>query len=288
VRVVKDRVGLGWRPELAAGILANLEHIDVLEVIAEDCFDASREVLDGLRALGRRRPLFLHGVGLGAASTSPVAEPRLESLARALGAVEPEGWSEHLAFVRAGGVEIGHLAAPPRAPSTLDGAAANLTRAAARTGARPLVENVASLIDPPGSTMDEGEWLRAVLAATGCDLLLDLHNLHANAVNFAFDARAVVASLPPDRIGAVHLAGGRRLKGRVLDDHLHAVPAEVYELLALVAAHASRPLTVVLERDGKYPPMPVLLDELGRARAALAQGRAARATTDSSRGEVAA
>src|SRR5258707_10445676 len=34
-----DRFGLGWRPELAAGILAHLDRIDLIEVIAEDYFD---------------------------------------------------------------------------------------------------------------------------------------------------------------------------------------------------------------------------------------------------------
>jgi uncharacterized protein (UPF0276 family) len=268
-------VGLGWRPELAAGILAHLDRIDVLEVIAEDCFDAVPAVIAGLRALGHRRPLLLHGVGLGAASTSPVDEARLDALARALDAVAPEAWSEHLAFVRAGGVEIGHLAAPPRTAATVEGAARNLARAAARTGALPLVENVATLIDPPGSTMDEAEWLAAVVRASGCDLLLDLHNLHANAVSFGFDARAVIEALPPDRIAAIHIAGGRRLAGRILDDHQHDVPDAVYDLLALVGRRASRPLTVILERDGAYPPMSSLLAELDLARAALARGRAA-------------
>ena len=31
---MNDRFGLGWRPELAAGILSNLNRIDVVEVIA--------------------------------------------------------------------------------------------------------------------------------------------------------------------------------------------------------------------------------------------------------------
>src|SRR6266404_3177190 len=35
---IKDRVGLGWRPEIAAGIFANLDHIDVVEIIADDYF----------------------------------------------------------------------------------------------------------------------------------------------------------------------------------------------------------------------------------------------------------
>jgi len=272
-----DRFGIGWRPELAAGILAHLDRIDVLEVIAEDCLAAPPPVRAGLRALGRQRPIWVHGVGLGAASTSPVDDRRLDDLARAVEAVGAEGWSEHLAFVRAGGIEIGHLAAPPRAASTLHGAADNLARAARRVGAAPLVENVATLIDPPGSEMDEGAWLCAVLRATGSDLLLDLHNLHANAVNFGFDARAVIEALPPDGVRAVHLAGGRRVRGRILDDHLHAVPDDVYGLLTALGRHARVPLTVILERDGAYPPMADLLEELEQARAALRRGREARA-----------
>jgi len=272
-----DRFGLGWRPELAAGIVTNLDRIDVLEVIADDCFEAPPARLDALRTLGRERPLLLHGVNLGPASTSPVDEPRLDALARIIDLLAPEAWSEHLAFVRAGGVEIGHLAAPPRTAATVAGTARNLARAARVTGAAPLVENVASLIAPPASTLDEGDWLGAIMQATECDLLLDLHNLHANAVNFGFDAAAVIATLPADRIGAIHLAGGSLMGGRILDDHQHAIPDPVFELLTTVGRRATRPLTVILERDGAYPPMPVLLDELAQARAALARGREARA-----------
>jgi len=36
-----DKVGLGWRADLAAGILSHLDGIDLLEVIADDFFDAS-------------------------------------------------------------------------------------------------------------------------------------------------------------------------------------------------------------------------------------------------------
>ena len=33
---MNDRVGIGWRPELAAGILSNLDGIDIVEVIVDD------------------------------------------------------------------------------------------------------------------------------------------------------------------------------------------------------------------------------------------------------------
>jgi uncharacterized protein len=37
-----DRFGIGWRPQLAAGILSNLDQIDIVEVIADDYFRADR------------------------------------------------------------------------------------------------------------------------------------------------------------------------------------------------------------------------------------------------------
>jgi uncharacterized protein (UPF0276 family) len=258
------RFGLGWRPELGAGIVAHLDRIDVLEVLAEDFVDATRDQQRALRFLKSQVPLVLHGTSLGLASTERVDRKRLDDLARVVGWLEPELWSEHLAFVRGGGTEVGHLAAPPRNEATLEGLVRNVEEARRATGSLPLLENVASLIEPPLSTFDEGSWLHAVLAATKCDLLLDLHNVHANAMNFAFDAEAVVRSLPAARIGAIHLAGGRRIeRGRVLDDHLHRVPDEVFALLGSVSAP-----NVILERDGNYPPIEELLAELDRARAA--------------------
>jgi hypothetical protein len=278
VRLVRDLFGLGWRGELAAGILSNLGRIDVVEVIADDHFDATRRDLRALRTLASQVPVVLHGVGLGLASCTPADTRRLDGMARVAEAVRPAFWSEHLAFVRGGGREIGHLAAPPRTRATIEATAANLDRARRAVGAAPLVENVATLIDPPGSDRAELDWVAGILATSTSDLLLDLHNLHANALNFGFDARAFIARLPADRIAAVHLAGGRWIEAggtrRLLDDHLHDVPDPVYALLRDVGRRAPRPLTVILERDGAYPSMAELLGQLDLARAALAAGRA--------------
>lgn len=275
----RDRVGLGWRPELAAGILTALDRIDLVEVIAENHLDASARDHRALRTLARQVPVTIHGVSLGLASAAPVTEARLERLARLITAIEPESWSEHLSFVRGGGIEIGHLAAPPRTEATVAGAIRNLQRARTVIGQSPLVENVATLIDPPGSAMPEPEWVAAILAGSGCDLLLDLHNLYANAVNFNWDPLRLLDAVPPQRIRTVHLAGGRWIPTpdgqdrRLLDDHLHDVPDVVFDLLEEVAARVPTPLTVIVERDGRYPPMASLLTEVDRARQALQAGR---------------
>jgi uncharacterized protein len=274
---IRDRVGLGWRPELALGILSHLDRIDVVEVIADDLFDAQRGERRALRTLSAQTTVVLHGVSLGLASSVPVETKLLEKTARLCEEVNPEYWSEHLAFVRGGGVEIGHLTAPPRTDATIGGAAANLERARKVVGAAPLVENIATLIDPPGSDYDEVGWINGIIDSAPCDLLLDLHNLHANATNFGYDAMEFLTRLPAERIAAVHLAGGKWVEAlgerRLLDDHLHDVPDAIYKLLAELATMVPHSLTVILERDGAYPPIEVLLRQLDRARDALAEGR---------------
>ena len=250
------RFGIGWRPELGAAILSNLDRIDAVELLAEEFDESNRRALGFLR---RCVSITVHGTSLGLASTEPVDGRRLDAIARVVEWTEAESWSEHLAFVRAGGMEIGHLAAPPRNDATLEGLVRNVEAARRVIGSAPLLENVATLIDPPFSTYDEIAWMEAVAQATGCDLLLDLHNLHANATNFGFAPR-----IPRCRIGAVHIAGGKRIEGdRILDDHLHAVPDAVFAMLSAVETNL-----VILERDGRYPPFGELLAELDRARAA--------------------
>ncbi len=278
-RQIDDCFGLGWRRPLAAGILANLDRIDVVEVMADDFFHAPPAEWRALETLAANVPVVLHGVSLGLASAAPVDEARLPLFARVAALVRPRFWSEHLAFVRGGGMEIGHLCAPPRTPATIAGTVRNVARAAAVIGARPLLENVATLIAPPGSVLDEPSWVSAILEGTGCDLLLDLQNLYANALNFGHQPRALLAALPADRIAAVHLAGGRwvatsRGERRLLDDHKHPVPPAVLDLLSEVGALTPRPLTVLIERDGGFAGVDPLLAELEQARVALAAGRA--------------
>ena len=278
---VRDRFGVSWRPELAAGVLLNRDRVDCVEVISDDYLEAGSNRVRALTSLAREIPLTLHSIHLGLASTAPVERRRVEKLARLIEKIRPEGWSEHLAFVRAGGIEIGHLAAPPRDAATVDGTLSNLALAARITGMTPEIENIATLLEPPGSEMKEEAWLGAVLAQGSNGWLLDIHNVYANSLNFHFDARGFLAALPLDRVRTIHLAGGkwiedRRGGRRYLDDHLHATPDPVYELLSFVAERAAQPLDVMLERDGAYPQTADWLAELDAARTAVAAGRRSR------------
>ena len=290
MRVVSDRFGMGWRPELAGALLAPDARIDVVEVIADDWLEAPERSLRALDLLATQRPILLHGVSLGLASVEPVESRRVERLARLVARVAPERWSEHLAFVRGGGVELGHLAAPPRRDSILAGLARNVERVRRVVGAAPLLENVATLVDPPGSDRDDATFVAQALQGCGSGLLLDLHNLLANAVNLGFDPMRWLDAVPLGRVEQIHLAGGRRVAHqgvvRILDDHRHDVPDPVFDLLEEVGARASQPLTVLLERDGDFPSLAHLLADLDRARAALQRGRARASPTAAAAGHA--
>jgi uncharacterized protein (UPF0276 family) len=280
-----DKVGLGWRADLAAGIFSHLDRIDLLEVIADDFFDAPRREIHALTTLASQVSVVLHGVGMGLASSVAVENKRLEKMARLVEQVRPQFWSGHLAFVRGGGIEIGHLAAPPRTMETVEGAVENLSRAATLVGIKPIMENIATLIDPPGSTLSESAWISGILASSDCDLLLDLHNVYANSMNHGYDPKAFLRQIPAARFRAIHIAGGKFVSApdgsqRLLDDHLHDVPDPVFEILEEAAALSPNPLTVILERDGAYPPMDSLLAQIDLARQALTRGRARRAVAE--------
>lgn len=119
INMTNWRFGIGWRPQLSAGIFANLHRIDVVEVIADDYFHAAPHATGALRTLSSHVPLQLHGISMGMASTTPIDTAHLDAMARLIEQVRPEMWSEHLAFVRGGGIEIGHLAMPPRNDATV-------------------------------------------------------------------------------------------------------------------------------------------------------------------------
>lgn len=277
-----DRVGLGWRSELAAGIFSHLDRIDLLEIIADDHFRDSPRQLRALRTLATQTPITIHGVAMGLAGSEPAETQRMDNMARLVSALEPESWSEHLAFVRAGGIEIGHLAAPPRTVQNVTAAIANINSATKIVGIAPQMENIATLIDPPASTLDEATWIADIISGSGAGLLIDLHNLYANALNFGTDPAALLLRFPLHYVKTVHLSGGMwvpepepnpQRRQRLLDDHVHDVPPPVFELLALLAQHAPQPLDVILERDGEYPDVECLLMQLDAARSALRHGR---------------
>ncbi len=128
--------------------------------------------------------------------------------------------SEHVAFVRAGGREAGHLLPVPRTRAALDVLVANVAEAMAGLPVPLALEPIATLFEWPAAEIDEADFLTELLDRTGALLLLDVANVWANARNAGTDPVALLDRLPLDRVAYVHVAGGTE-SGRAVPRHPH-------------------------------------------------------------------
>lgn len=269
-------LGIGWRPELARAIDRNSK-LGFLEVLAEDLESRGSLPAPVVRQLQRGVPVIPHGVTLSLGSAEPPDRDRLAALSRLATRLGAPLVSEHLAFVRADGIETGHLLPVPRTEEALEIVVANVREAQAALPVPLALENVASLFEWPGAEMDEAAFLTEVVEQTGVLLLLDIENVYANARNHGWDAVAFLDRLPLDRLAYVHVAGGVERDGLYHDTHAHSVSRPVLRLLEELCARVDVP-GILLERDGHFPVETELNAELAAIDAAAQRGKVRRET----------
>lgn len=263
-----EGVGLGWRRELAADLLHEPGAVSFVEVVAESCYVSTKLRREAV-ALSRMWPVALHGVKLSLGSAEGLHDERARQLGALARELRPPVVSEHVAFTRGREREIGHLTPLPRTRAAVAAVARNVARARRWLPDVPfLLENVAATLGWPDDEMDEATFYQEVVAATGCELLLDVSNLWANATNEGLDPVAVLAGFPLDRVAMVHLAGGEWEHGFYLDTHAAPVSEPVLALLrALVERRGAVP--VLIERDAEFGPFEALRSEVERVRTIL-------------------
>jgi hypothetical protein len=273
-------VGLGLRLALAPDVWANAAHVDFLEVVAEQCF-ADRAMLRQAQAFAELWPVVPHGVKLSLGSAEGIDVQRAQRLGSLARELRSPVISEHVAFTRAGGREIGHLTQLPLTREVVAVVARNVARARRYLPDVPLLlENPAWTFRWPQDEMDEPTFFHEIAEATGCDLLLDLANLYANALNAGLDPQATLERFPLDRVRMVHIAGGAREHGFYFDTHAHPTPAPVFDLLERLVERMG-PVPVLLERDDQFPAFDAIKDELALTKATLDASRRARVETSS-------
>lgn len=264
-------LGIGWRPEIAHAIDQRRD-LGFVELIAESIDPKSPlpQAIANLKARGVQ--LVPHGVTLSLGGAEPLDLDRVKHLAAVAKHVNAPLVSEHIAFVRAGGMEAGHLLPIPRTGAALKVLVDNVRRAMDILPVPLALENISALFDWPDAEMDEATFFKEALEQTGAKMLLDLSNVHANAKNLGGDGIALLDQLPLERLAYVHVGGGVEKDGIYHDTHSHATPPEALILVEELAARTNPP-GFMLERDDQFPPVPELMQELDNIAAAVARGR---------------
>ncbi len=265
VQLAKLGVGLGLRDAYHTDVFRHRREIEFLEIVADHFFETNPSAHSLLSLLKNNFPLIPHGLSLSLGSAEGLDASYLRQFAKVVEHVEPAWWSEHIAFTRAGGIDIGHLTPLPKTRQSLACLRRNI-RQAQDAIQRPLIlENITETIRFPNDEFDEASFLGQIVDENDCGLLLDVTNLYTNSVNYRFDPLQVLWRLPADRIVQLHFVGGHWDDGYLVDSHSHTTPPEVWQLLEEVVKYS--PLCgIILERDEQLPPIEVLLDELRKAR----------------------
>ncbi len=263
-------LGIGYRAQLAPSILARGD-IGFVEILAEDYFlnDAIPVPLQQLHDRGVH--VIPHGIGLNLGGAERIDPARLAALSHLAQRVQAPFVSEHIAFVRAVGLETGHLLPIPRTRAMLDILVENIRQAEEELPVPLALENIAMLFDWPDAEMDEAAFLNAICERTDAMLLLDLENIYANARNLGGDPVALLDRLPLERVAYVHVAGGYEANGIFHDTHAHPICEEVVALVEALYARVGVP-GVMLERDDRFPDEAELNAELDAISAAMHRG----------------
>jgi uncharacterized protein (UPF0276 family) len=264
-------LGIGWRPPIALDI-ERRHDLGFVEITAENInLNCIPQPLLDLHRRGIQ--IIPHGISLSLGGTEPIDPKRVRHLAELARRFDSPLVSEHIAFVRAGGIEAGHLLPLPCTHAAIDVVVENVRIAQELLPVPLALENIAALFEWPQREMDDAEFVGQIIERTGARLLLDLANIWANARNTGSDAIALLKQMPLDRLAYVHIAGGEERDGTYHDTHAADVSPQVLELLEQLCIMAD-PNGVMLERDDQFPAEANLNKELDAVADAIALGRA--------------
>lgn len=265
--------GIGLRAPHYRDFLAARQPVGWLEVHSENYFGAGGYDLHVLERVRCDYPISLHGVGLGLGSALGWDSEHLERLAALAERIQPAVVSEHLCWTSVEGMSLNDLLPLPYTAQALGLVAERVARVQERLRRPILVENISAYLERAESEMSEGEFLRELVARTGCGVLLDVNNLYVNQVNLGADALAVMAALAPACVGEIHLAGHQAAGGVLIDTHGARVAPPVWSLYEHALERFGRVPTLI-EWDTDIPELAVLLEEAARAHSIMGARRA--------------
>ena len=256
------KAGLGLRGPHVGDVLARQPAVGWWEAHSENYFGGG-EPIAALEQVRARYPVSLHGVGLGLGSMEAPCADHLKQLKALVERIEPILVSEHLCWNRVGERYFNDLLPVPRVEGALELVAEHVDAVQNALGRPILIENVSAYVAFEGEICTEGEMLAELAARTDCRVLLDLNNLHVNALNLGIDPFAELARLPRHCVAEMHVAGFEWLDEVAIDTHGAPVSDTVWALLD-AAIERFGPTPVLLERDSNLSTLDALLHEYGQ------------------------
>jgi uncharacterized protein (UPF0276 family) len=257
--------GLGLRRALLGPLLSmDQGAVEFMEVAPENWIGVGGRFGKQFLQLAERYPIVLHGLSLDIGGPDPIDADLVQSVRGLMNDVNVPLYSEHLTYCAAEG-HLYDLLPIPFTEEAVHYVAARVRQVQDIIGQPIALEN-ASYYAQPHTELSEAEFITAVLAESGCDLLLDVNNIYVNSINHCYDAIEFLDALPLERARYIHVAGHYdEADDLKVDTHGADVIDPVWTLLAQ-AYQRLGPLPTLLERDFNLPPLAELLQEISQIR----------------------
>lgn len=267
VPVPKLGIGLLYQEQLRPFVEHKREHFDFLEVIPDLAWTDrgpgknpryvhDHETVTFLRQLSKGIPIVLHSIGLSIGSAYRFDLEHVSKVAEWYDLLKFPWHSDHLAFLLAehGTTElnVGVTMPLPYDQESLDLLVPRISAVRERVPAPFLLENNVYFFKYPHEEFDEPTFLNRMCEASGCRLLLDLHNLYTNSRNHHTSPYGFLEKLNLDNVVEIHVAGGFEANGFYQDAHSGTSPEPVWELLEWTLPRCQNLGGVVFEMLGSW------------------------------------
>jgi uncharacterized protein len=258
-------IGVGLRAAHYEHILQRRPRVGWFEILSENYLHTGGRPLHVLDQVAERYPIAMHGVSMDIGGTRPLDRAYLRDLRTLQRRCGARWISDHLCWTGVDGVNLHDLLPLPRTAAALRHVIQRV-RQVQDVLEQPLVlENASTYLEFADDECDEPTFLRELVAATGCGLLLDVNNVFVGAVNHGFDAAAYLRAVPWDHVVYFHLAGHAVHATHRIDTHDAPVADEVWRLYEL-AWRLSGGRSTLLEWDAKLPDFATLHAEARKCR----------------------
>ena len=257
--------GLGLRIPHFQDILDQRPAVDWFEVLSENFMVDGGKPKYFLHAIREHYPMVMHGVSMSIGQPEGVDMGYVKRLRQLADEVQPEWISDHLCWTGTAAQNLHDLLPLPYTEEALQHIVEQVNKVQDVLGRRLLLENVSSYVQFKDSSMTEWEFISEVANRADCLLLLDVNNIYVSSRNHGFDTQDFIHGVPAERVWQIHLAGHTDYGDYVIDTHDHPIRQEVFELYR-DAIKVLGPVSTMIERDDRIPPLAELMHELAQVR----------------------
>jgi len=263
-----SHAGISLKPAYYQTILTDFPEVGFFEVHAENYLSKGGPARYYLQKIRQHYSLTIHGVGLSIGGENPLNTEHLKRIAGLVDELQPEIFSEHLAWSTHHNQFLNDLLPVPYDQKTLDRVCLHIEQVQESLQRQILIENPSTYFEFSRSNMSEIDFIQEMAARTGCGLLLDINNVEVSCFNNRTSPYDYLDNFPLAAVDQIHLAGhtvdsNLHLPLKI-DSHDEPVSEDVWALyqhtlLQLQALNHHCP--TLIERDGNLPPITELLAE---------------------------